>query len=1054
MSKFPNLSQHGLRKPFNHLDEVVLAMDYSVTLADLNLSAHAAEKAGFVLVIAAIAKRRAGVWTKKSNLKHFEAAEKAISDALEEAQRVKQELIEGKLLESREDIAARAKTMAQDLGDPSVQIDSIGKVQLKFDSFLRDVNGLCEKFRTLDFIDGHDQAQVAFLDYQQTVQSHQEQMEQALSKELEVRSRAFASIDEHIGAIIAEEEFIADFIAWTDDEHRNLSVKNSIDTAAEYVCCALEDAGVLQEYTPVLDAYRLDIGKAHKKLEVQPMLEALETSIGSLKDKLMEEFSYKVEHIAEGDSPEGMLPMPPRLVLSLGQDIDFERLLKDLEGSYQDLRAQAKFNMDLNIDRESPWELNVHYKFQFKDTVDSYPCILKVESHWADNYRGIYSHKRSKNLAIALKAASARELASYDLLLGFLEGRFMPSADGLMKKREKYLATCKFFMDQNMEKDGFHTFAQRNQSFACSSLKQAKNFKGILEKRFADFSLARLSTSHSDIFQARKENRPRHIIFYAGPTNSGKSYMAFEELAKHDKGAYLAPLRLLALEGVEELQKRGKKVSLVTGEERDIVDGATHISQTIETFDRDSHFDCVIIDEIQMISDKGRGGAFMEALLNINADTVVLTGSDNAVDILREICSLTGDEFELRRLERKNPLKWIGEFSIPKGPKDFMKGTAIVAFSKKSIHEIRNQILQSGYTVSVIYGALSPDVRRAEAERFRSGETDILVATDAIGMGLNLPIRRVLFSQSDKFDGERIRDLEPTEVKQIGGRAGRYGMFEEEGEVGIVPGMSKFDVQESVIRDGFRRHLEEVDHVYVSITYKQLQDSYGTLNQELSSIIETLTAKNRYTWDRARAAYIVDKERYEKALLLEKAATRVAKEHGLEKSGTKALKGLEIPFQMIFRLLNTPFDVERYDELLDSCFDNVLRASLSMPLKPQYVDIDTDPIRGSVGLERAEGNVKELTLHYYFASYFEGFEDSPYELSCDEILILRKEVGIQISHYLAKNETMEGIAGHRRPRRGRSSFNKDDRRPSRGRPQGRGKSKPKPEGQKKRRRRR
>ena len=124
---------------------------------------------------------------------------------------------------------------------------------------------------------------------------------------------------------------------------------------------------------------------------------------------------------------------------------------------------------------------------------------------------------------------------------------------------------------------------------------------------------------------------------------------------------------------------------------------------------------------------------------------------------------------------------------------------------------------------------------------------------------------------------------------------------------------------------------------------------------------------------------------------------------------------------MIFRLLNTPFDVERYGPVLEESFENVLRAVMGRELMTQWIDVDTDPIRGSVALERSETNIKTLTLHYYFASYFESFPDSPYEVSPDEILMLRKEVGIQISHYLAKNETMEGVAGHKRSYGGRSN---------------------------------
>ena len=1021
LTNYSLFSQYGFRKPYNKLEEVVLAKDYGVSLSELGLSSVAAEKAGYKLVISPISKKRAGIWAKKSNLNYFDDAEAAIAKAIQESKEIKQELVEGKLNESREAIAMAARDMAESLGDPSIQIESIGKIQLRFDQLCKSLDRLLKRIESADYLEEKEKIHGLFSQYQGQLEACQESMNQSMSKELNERSQAFASIGEHIQEVLDEDDFVSEFIAWTDDERRSLTVRNSIETAAEFVCCSLENAGILQEYTPVLDTFSSDINKAHKMLEMDPLLDTVKRLLLNLKDDFSDEYRLRIHNMQESQEAEGKLPQPPQLSLRINQDIGFETLLNRLENSYKGLKDEGDFNAELSIDRETPWELNVHYKFQFKDSVEGYTCNFKAESHWVDNYKGPLSHKRGKNLALSLNLITAKELSSYEMLQAFFDGKNFPSADGLLKKRDKYLATCQFFVDQNMEKDGFHTFAQRHNAFACGSLKQAKNFKGILERRFADFSLARLSTSHADIFESRGDRRARNIIFYAGPTNSGKSYMAFEELAKHEKGAYLAPLRLLALEGVEELQKRGKKVSLVTGEERDLVDGATHISQTIETFDRESLFDCVIIDEIQMISDKGRGGAFMEALLNINADTVVLTGSDNSVEILREICSLTGDVFEVRRLERKNPLKWVGSFKVPKGPNADLKGTAIVAFSKKSIHMIRNHMLNSGYTVSVIYGALSPDVRRSEAERFRNGETDILVATDAIGMGLNLPIRRVLFSQSDKFDGERIRDLEATEVIQIGGRAGRYGMFKEEGEVGVVSGLTRFEVQESVVRDGFGRKLDEIDRVYVSITHRQLQDSYQTLNQELSSIIRTLSAKNKYTWEKARQAHMVDSERHEKAVLLEKSATIVAKEAGIDRSGTKALKKMEIPFPMIFRLLNTPFDVERYGPVLEESFENVLRAVMGRELMTQWIDVDTDPIRGSVALERSETNIKTLTLHYYFASYFESFPDSPYEVSPDEILMLRKEVGIQISHYLAKNETMEGVAGHKRSYGGRSN---------------------------------
>ena len=208
-------------------------------------------------------------------------------------------------------------------------------------------------------------------------------------------------------------------------------------------------------------------------------------------------------------------------------------------------------------------------------------------------------------------------------------------------------------------------------------------------------------------------------------------------------------------------------------------------------------------------------------------------------------------------------------------------------------------------------------MRRAEAERFRKGETDILVATDAIGLGLNLPIKRVLFSQSDKFDGEQVRDLTPTEILQIGGRAGRFGMFQENGEVGFVEGLSRFEPDEWVLKNGFYKTLKKLKNVYVSITYRQLSESYLSLDKGLSQIIKTLMAKNSYSWSRAKPAEVVDNERYMKSLIIENAAETMATYLDMPgANGAKVLRKLDVSFVILFRLLNTPFDADLSEELL------------------------------------------------------------------------------------------------------------------------------------------
>ncbi|MDP1784558.1 MAG: SUV3 C-terminal domain-containing protein, partial [Sulfuricurvum sp.] len=219
-----------------------------------------------------------------------------------------------------------------------------------------------------------------------------------------------------------------------------------------------------------------------------------------------------------------------------------------------------------------------------------------------------------------------------------------------------------------------------------------------------------------------------------------------------------------------------------TGEEQLIDEDATHISSTIEMLNFEVEVDSCVIDEVQMIGDRDRGWAWANAIIGAPAKTVIMTGSPNALNAIVALAEYLGEPLEIVEFERKNPLELMrSPVSIDKiEPK-----TAIIAFSRSSALRIKQQI-SSTYRTSIIYGNLSPEVRREEARRFREGETDILVATDAIAMGLNLPIKTLLFSKADKFDGQSQRSLTASEVQQISGRAGRYGLSEQ----GYVGGIS------------------------------------------------------------------------------------------------------------------------------------------------------------------------------------------------------------------------------------------------------------------------
>ncbi len=286
---------------------------------------------------------------------------------------------------------------------------------------------------------------------------------------------------------------------------------------------------------------------------------------------------------------------------------------------------------------------------------------------------------------------------------------------------------------------------------------------------------------YPDTFELARRMQ-RTVTLYVGPPNSGKTYAAFERLAAAHDGCYLAPLRLLALEGRDRLVGRGVACSLLTGEENDPAPNARVVSSTIEMVNTSRPIDVAVIDEAQMLFDNSRGWAWTQAIVGVPANEVIIICSAYAAEAIENLLKLCGENCKTLVFERKQHVELMpGPVPISA----LKKGDAVVAFSRREVLMLRDQVAANGHAVSVIYGALPPEVRRREAERFAHGHAHILVATDAIGMGLNLPIRRVLFSTLKKFDGIGDRTLNESEVHQIAGRAGRYGMHEE-GFTGVL----------------------------------------------------------------------------------------------------------------------------------------------------------------------------------------------------------------------------------------------------------------------------
>lgn len=268
----------------------------------------------------------------------------------------------------------------------------------------------------------------------------------------------------------------------------------------------------------------------------------------------------------------------------------------------------------------------------------------------------------------------------------------------------------------------------------------------------------------------------RKAFLHLGETNTGKTYNAMQKLKQGRRGIYLSPLRILALENFQRLNEEGVKCSLVTGEEEIIVEGATHVSCTIEKLDVAREYDVAVIDEIQMIGDDQRGAAWTRALLGLKCREIHICGAYNAKGLLVKILEDCHDEYEIKEYSRDVPLEIEQEdFHY----KDVQDGDALVAFSKKRVLQLAHHYADMGIKASLIYGDLPPEVRRTQYEQFINKENKLLITTDAIGMGVNLPIRRIVFMDVKKFDGNEVRLLNSQEVKQIAGRAGRKGIYDK-----------------------------------------------------------------------------------------------------------------------------------------------------------------------------------------------------------------------------------------------------------------------------------
>ncbi|KAI9069475.1 P-loop containing nucleoside triphosphate hydrolase protein [Trametes sanguinea] len=355
---------------------------------------------------------------------------------------------------------------------------------------------------------------------------------------------------------------------------------------------------------------------------------------------------------------------------------------------------------------------------------------------------------------------------------------------------------------------------------------------------------------------------PRRFIMHVGPTNSGKTHNALRALAASKRGLYAGPLRLLAFEIWDRLNKgqivplgvdpepedqpdvhtnfdvgegaaTGETVvvtrtgnpkyaracNMVTGEERKIVkESAPLVSCTVEMTPAAEAWDVAVIDEIQLIADPQRGGAWTNAVLSINAREIHLCGEESAIPLIESIVREVGDTLEINRYQRLTPLV-VAEKSLEGDLSRIEKGDCAVSFSRSGIFGLKARIEdKTKYRCALAYGRLPPEIRSEQAALFNDPQSgyDVLVGSDAVGMGLNLKIKRIVFEAVSKFDGGRMRVLSPSAIKQIAGRAGRYGLHGADTTGGVVTTLRPEDLE--IVRKALTASYETIRYAYLQLT--------------------------------------------------------------------------------------------------------------------------------------------------------------------------------------------------------------------------------------------
>ncbi|MCK2000242.1 hypothetical protein MZM54_02425 [[Brevibacterium] frigoritolerans] len=450
----------------------------------------------------------------------------------------------------------------------------------------------------------------------------------------------------------------------------------------------------------------------------------------------------------------------------------------------------------------------------------------------------------------------------------------------------------------------------------------------------------------------------RKFTIHTGPTNSGKTFESLIKLKESKNGLYLAPLRLLAVEVFEKLNMDGTPCTLKTGEEEIEVPFSYHISSTIEKADLETFYDLVVIDEAQMSSDPSRGNAWTRAILGIVSTDIHICCSLNAVPIIKKLIDDCDDEVEVIVHERKTPL--IVEKDTFTFPKDIQSGDAFIVFSRKMVLQVASVLSDLGIKSSLIYGNLPPETRRRQVQLFIDGETDVVISTDAIGMGLNLPIRRVVFLNAEKFDGYETRCLTDQEVKQIAGRAGRQGLYPK-GFVNII------DDKDRILKQLCKKD-DDITQIYIApLEQTILSLNIGTLKEKLEN----------WSSFKSKVPYIEKADIIGKLQLLDHIPDKLYQ---------------LLSEEQIYRAIHIPFDYE--DEELLLLWDEYLEQTV-LKVK-EYKKPAIHLVRN---LSDVETMYREVDLYYSFSKSFNKTLDQ------DWVREHRERLSLEI-HEKLKNQMM------------------------------------------------